>query len=214
MFAIDRFSENFLGLCRSKEMLISTFELLVKSQLPSTVSPPVSIPPSLSALSRAVVQGYFLSISNLNNSQIVLSLVFTAVSPPLSALNTIIFVDADGNNVIGDVSPEPPNRSRFTLTLNANDTGLFILQPDIISNPNLLNTKDFEVRGYAEVFISSLSPIRQGRILITPEQRGTFFKDLNAVDPQLDQVVYSLPTSTGGSLFTLRATGGGEGGEG
>jgi hypothetical protein len=195
-------------------MLISTFELLVKSQLPSTVSPPTSIPAALSAVSRTVIQGYFLSVSNLNNSSIALSLVFTAVSPPLSALNTIVFVDADGNNVIGDVLPSIPNKSRFTLNLNANDTGLFILQPDIISNPNLLNTKDFEVRGYAEVFLSSLSPIQRGRILITPEQRGTFFKDLTATDPQLDQIIYSLPTSTGGSLFNLTAEGGAGGNPG
>jgi hypothetical protein len=185
-------------------MLISTFELLVKSQLPEEVTPPTPLPPQLVPASRAVIQGYFLSISNLSNtSPIALSLVFTSVSPPLSTLDTIVFVDATGNNVIGDVTPVNPTKSRFSLTLDANDTGLFILQPDIISRPELLTNKNFEVRGYVEVFLSSLSPIRRGQVLITPEHRGTFFKDLTASDPQLDQIVVSLPTSTGGSLFNL-----------
>ncbi|MCC5649536.1 hypothetical protein LC609_06705 [Nostoc sp. XA013] len=56
-------------------MLVSTFEILVKSQLPPELKSP---------LSRKVIQGYFLTLSNLNPFSVVLSLVFTAVTPSLN----------------------------------------------------------------------------------------------------------------------------------
>jgi hypothetical protein len=41
------------------------------------------------------------------------------------------------------------------------------------------------------------------KLLLTPEHRGTFYKNLDKEDPQLDQIVYPLPTAKGGSLFEL-----------
>lgn len=194
-------------------MLVSTFELLVKSQLPGPkqVEPPIDVPPpevldKLKKISRTVIQGYFLTISNLNSFDVTISLIFTALTPSISIKETITLLDVTGENVQGDLSN--PNlldgKARYTLTVKANDTGLFILQPDFFARPQLLNDRNFEVRGYVEVFISSLSKGEQSaRLLLTPEHRGTFFKNLDKEDPQLDQIVYPLPTARGGSLFQL-----------
>jgi hypothetical protein len=195
-------------------MLISTFELLVKPQLPTLTSPPLPSPPptDLATTSRTVIQGYFLTISNTINANVALSLVFTSLTPGVNAADTVVLLDATGTNLVSDVTPLPLNRSRFSFSLNALDTALFILQPDIISNPGLLRSANLEIRGYSEIFISSLSTASAATLLITPEHRGTFFKNLDAADPQLDQIAYSLPTANGGSLFRLRRSdGGGDG---
>ncbi len=177
-------------------MLLSTFEILVKSQLQQG---------SLSPLSRTVIQGYFLTISNVNFFDVTLSLVFTSLSPPL--VDVLPFLDVTGMNMIGNLTEVGfSGKSRFTLTIPANDTGLFLLQPDIINKPEILTNADFEVRGFVEIFLSSLSGRNSADLLVTPEQRGTFFRDLDANNPPrigLDQIAYSIPTATGGSLITL-----------
>jgi hypothetical protein len=174
-------------------MLVSTFEILVKSQLQQGSTDP---------LSRTVIQGYFLTLSNLNPFDVTVSLVFTALTPSIKEV--IPLLDVEGMNVQGSLVPElVPEKARFTLTLPKNDTGLFLLQPDIISKPELLTDANLEVRGFMEIFISSLSGRNSADLLLTPEQRGTFFKNLEAPNPRLDQIAYSIPTANGGSLFTL-----------
>jgi hypothetical protein len=54
-------------------MIISTFELLLKSQLPNDVE----LPNDIKNLSRNVIQGYFLTVANLSSRDLVLSLIFT-----------------------------------------------------------------------------------------------------------------------------------------
>ncbi|MBD2741803.1 hypothetical protein [Coleofasciculus sp. FACHB-1120] len=188
-------------------MLVSTFELLVKSQLPKNLPSP--LPNNLEKLSRTVIQGYFLTLANTTSSTVKVSLVFTAVSPAIDIEKTFVFLDVEGVNIPGDLIPDTaPNKARFTITIPANDTGLFILQPDILKtgkdSKTLLDTADFELRGYVEIFMSSLSKSKSAKLLLTPEHRGTFFKNLKDADPQLDQIVYSLPTANGGSLFNLK----------
>ena len=187
-------------------MLVSTFELLVKSQLPKNLVPPP--PESFAKLSRTAIQGYFLTLANTTSSTVIVSLVFTSVTPFVDIEKTFVFLDVTGENIPGDLIPDiAGNKARFTVKLPANDTGLFILQPDILKTDQkgktLLDTADFEVRGYVEIFMSSLSEAKSARLLLTPEHRGTFFKDLTVKDPQLDQIVYTLPTANGKSLFKL-----------
>lgn len=187
-------------------MLVSTFEILVKPQLPNTL--PAGAPASLANLRRTVIQGYFLNISNVSNVAVSLSLAFTAVSPNLNIDQTFTFIDVGGGNVPGDLTPDPtiPGgvRGKFDLTIGANDTIQFILQPDIVRNNGELLTSPngLELRGFVEIFLAPTSPARTATLLINPEQRGTFFKTLDT-SPQLDQIVYNLPTPHGGSLFTL-----------
>jgi hypothetical protein len=90
-------------------------------------------------------------------------------------------------------------KSRFTIPLNANDTGLFILQPNLLDK-KLLEAADFELRGYVEIFLSSGSTPKKTELLITPEHRGTFFGDDGS---KLGEVAYVLPTANGKSLFEL-----------
>ncbi|AFY47499.1 hypothetical protein Nos7524_1626 [Nostoc sp. PCC 7524] len=192
-------------------MLVSTFELLVKPQFPKAANLPVQIPPALKGniekLSRNVIQGYFLTLSNLNAFEVTLSLVFTVVSnPPVNIKEIVAFLDVDETNMLAELEPDfAPNKIRFTRTIKAGETGLFLLQPNILKE-GLLAKANFEVRGYVEVFISSLSTgYNSAKLLLTPEHRGTFYKNLDAegTKVQLDQIAYSLPTAHGGSLFEL-----------
>ena len=192
-------------------MLVSTFELLVKRQFPKQEDLPVSVPDDLKdeieKLSRTVIQGYFLTISNLNAFDVTLSLVFTVVSNPPVDINELVgFIDVQETNMLADIQPDVvPGKIRFTRTIPSSDTGLFLLQPNILI-PELLTDENFEVRGYVEIFISSLSTGHEfAKFLLTPEHRGTFFKSLDSTgsEVQLDQIAYSLPTAHGGSLFEI-----------
>lgn len=203
-------------------MLVSTFELLVKPQFPTPAStnlpPTPPIPPKLANLSRTVIQGYFLTLANVTNTPANVALGFTAVTPSVNIEQTFTALDSTvigRANLIGDVTPDPtiPGgiRARFNnLSIAANDTIQFILQPDIIrDDAKLLEQPEFELRGYVEIFLTPIptAPARTISLLVNPEQRGTFFKGLSpGVAPQLDQIIYNLPTPTGGSLFTLTAT--------
>jgi hypothetical protein len=48
-------------------VIISTFELLIKPQLPKALAP--ALPPNVSKLSRNVIQGYFLTLANLGDKE-------------------------------------------------------------------------------------------------------------------------------------------------
>lgn len=192
--------------------LISTFELLVKDQLPKEFPAPAPF----DKLARTVVQGYFLTLANPGNTEVTVSLVFTAVTPTVDINSTLALLDVTGTNLKSNLSPDTvPGKARFTITLPAQDTALFILQPDIIKDGGkLLRDGNFEVRGFAEVTLSSLSrATRNVRLLITPEHRSTFFNTKMVTDPsaepRLDQCAYALPTATGSSLFALSREGDG-----
>jgi hypothetical protein len=195
--------------------LVSTFEVLLKPQLPAIAG--------ISKLSRKVIQGYFLTISNVNVIPVTLSVVFTLKFPsdptnpgasPTSWEDFLQVVDISGQNLFSGGSPqatlEPEivpenNKARVTFTLPKNGTGLLLLQPNILSSPDILETAEFEARGYVEIFLSSLSGSDTATLLVTPEQRGTFFKDPKGKTPDavgLDQIAYALPVKNGG-VFEL-----------
>lgn len=195
--------------------LVSTFEVLIKPQLPAIAG--------IKALSRKVIQGYFLTLSNVNFFPVTVSLVFTVKFPadptdevesPTSWKDFLNVVDISGQNLLSgqfsqatlipEIVPQN-NKARVTFTLPENGTGLLLLQPNILSADGLLETANFEARGYVEIFLSSLSGSDTATLLLTPEHRGTFFKDLNGATPDeigLDQISYALPVSNGG-VFKL-----------
>lgn len=193
-------------------MLVSTFEVLVKSQLP-----PV---PGLKNLGRNVIQGYFLTIANVNFFPVTVSVVFTikfpadptdATEEPTSWKDFLDVVDISGQNLFNGEFPQATlvpeivpqnNKARITFTIPENGTSLLLLQADITKSAFPTN---FEARGYAEIFLSSLSGSDAATLLVTPEHRGTFFKDLAGTTPDeigLDQIAYALPVSNGG-IFKL-----------
>lgn len=188
-------------------MLVSTFELLVKPQLPKSLLDQSGLPPEiarLKKLSRVVIQGYFLTIANPNPNSVKISLVFTSV-PPVDINGTVIFVDVDGNEQPKQLEREPAtNKAGYTFDIPADETALFLLQPDI-TNPKIIDDANFEIRGYVEIYVSRLSKIKKSvSLLLTPEHRGTFFDSLDDdSNTKLDQIAYSLPTATGSSLFEL-----------
>lgn len=180
-------------------MLVSTFELLLKPQLPKEITDRV---PELSSLSRKIVQGYFLTIANVTKDFVYLSLVFTNKTPGLNPKTIATFLDTNGtNDPVSQVFDRDGQvtKSRFTIPLNGNDTGLFILQPNILDS-SLLKAANFELRGYVEIFLSSGSTPKKTELLITPEHRGTFFGEDSS---NLGEVAYSLPIATGKSFFEL-----------
>lgn len=189
--------------------LVSTFEVLLKPQLP-----PVGV---AAKLSRKVIQGYFLTIANVNFFPVTLSLVFTVRfpdtdggDPPALPQNFDDFLEAldiTGLNEISSATLVPEfvnNKARLTFTLPANATGLLLLQANIL-NEAIQAGANFEARGYVEIFLSSLSGSDTATLILTPEHRGTFFRDIDGATPDkvgLDQIAYALPVSNGG-VFKL-----------
>lgn len=196
-------------------MLVSTFEVLLKPQFPKLPSST----PDFTALSRTVIQGYFLTIANVNPFDVTVSLVFTIKFPqdetnelPMSFKDFIDAIDITGKNLFDlQLVPEPApnsNKAQAIFTIPSEATSLFILQPDFINNQQLLKDANFEARGYVEIFRHA-PPLpfisKPATLLVTPQLRGTFFKDLAASDVAnigLDQVAYDLPISNGG-VFNL-----------
>lgn len=193
-------------------MLISSFELLLKPQFPKDAPVPSPGLPDITKLSRTVIQAYFLTISNVNTFDVTVSLEFTLKFPtdpvpevPKSFKDLIDALDITGKNIFNaQLVPEvvPGNdKGRLTFTIPSNATSLLVLQPDFISNPQLLKDANFEARGYAEISVLSLAGSETATLLITPQLRGTFFKNLNTTDfPNigLDQIAYDLPVRNGG----------------
>lgn len=198
-------------------MIISTFELLVKPQLPKDSELPVAIPDSvkekIGRLRRTAIQGYFLTIANLSSVDLNLMLTFTVNLPSgisIKDRDLIALLDTTGSNMSGNIfvtlEPGPGFTNKFfaVVPLMAQGTGLFLLQPNILKdNAKLLDDANFEVRGFAEVAVSSSSNVS---VLITPEHRGTFFNNLTGDGSAgRDQIAYSLPVQNGG-LFTFNSS--------
>ncbi len=199
-------------------MLISTFELLLKPQFPKAQDPSTNpelpkLPPHIEQLARNVVQGYFLTIANVNSFDVTLSLTFTSsLTPPLTFKNLLDVLDVTGTNLVGPLVPEifvGNKQAKFTLTIPAQNTALFLLQPDFVTNPDLLEKANFEVRGYVEASLVSLPPGEEAAsLLLAAEQRGTFFRPLKVpltsmtVETLLDQIAYNIPIN-GGPLVKL-----------
>lgn len=184
--------------------LVSTFELLVKPIIDDPSQP----------YARTVVQGYFLTVANTSTLDIALRILFTATTPEITVADAVVFDDVFGTNS-PPIPPQNlggnPNKVYTDVKIPANDTGLVALLPNL-TNPDVLKGQKLEIRGYVEIFLIGVdsydrfSPVSVN-LLLTPEHRGTFLpKDINAAQADFDQLAYALPTSTGGSLFTLTDT--------
>jgi hypothetical protein len=176
-------------------MLVSTFELLVK---------PIS-PAGPTALARTVVQGYFLTIANTNDTPVRLRLTFRATSPNIDLAKTVTIQDVVGNNVFGDLTQVTPTQFTYDIALPANDTALVTFLPDV-TLPSVLADKNLEIRGYVDIQLlrSSNQIFATAELLLTPEHRGTFFAGgAEAPGADIDQLAYALPTAIGRAQYTL-----------
>lgn len=181
--------------------LVSTFELLFKPQLPKSITATV---PKLTSITRNILQGYFLSIANVTDQLVNLTVVFTIkTSTKLKKTDLITFLDSTGVNGPASLVKFEENadikKFYFAFPLNKQDTGLFLLQANVLDS-DIFKALNFEERGYVEIFISDNSPSNTTKLLITPEHRGTFFGENKA---EAGEVAYALPLASGKSLFEL-----------
>lgn len=200
-------------------MELSTFELLVKRIAP--ITDPVADPVT-AAVARRVVQGYFLTLSNLETTNLSYQLEFFISRPNPADPNRSLFDRADaiydiaGENAGLELYGENSITTRFrtSFTVPAGQTASFQLlpKPALFFDP----VPQLEVRGYA---VLSLPPIfdlnsfsfkaqtnRPVRVLLNPEMRGTFFPNTfpaPPLDADFDQINYPLMTASGKGLNAL-----------
>ena len=196
-------------------MEISTFEILT-----APIAPVVGIPPALIPVARRVVQGYFLTITNLEAIDLRYRIEFT-VSLPVPAdpnkillNNTFLVVDVEGLNITIPLTQvlNKPEVYRAFFTIPAHKTASVQLLPKL---PDVLTPGLLEVRGYVSLFLpplpfgtitmpcppQSITPVK---VLLNPEIRGTFlpndFPPQAPTLPDFDQINYTLAIASGKGL--------------
>lgn len=196
-------------------MEVSTFELLVKP-----IAPRAILPANLQVVARRVVQGYFLTVSNLEDRDLKCRIEFFISLPddPLSAdaanrlieNNATIAVDVAGTNqFVTPTRDGSTNRYFGEFDLPANKTAsvelLPILTQEVLENPE----PQIEIRGYVELFVViNFPPIRRATVLLNPETRGTFLPNdfpanTDTSDIDFDQINYTLALASGKALNLL-----------
>jgi hypothetical protein len=197
-------------------MELSTFELLVKRIAPL----PMMANPGLMAVARRVIQGYFLTMSNLESTDLTFQLEFFISRPsPVDPEHTLdgradMRYDIAGANaelfLYGD-----SNTTRFStsFTLPARQTASVELLP----KPLLFTEPEptFEVRGFAVLTLPALfdlpsfsfraqnnTPVR---VMLNPEIRGTFLPNdfPMGLTGDFDQISYPLTVGSGKSANAI-----------
>jgi hypothetical protein len=181
-------------------MEISTFEILTKP-----IAPAIPSAPELAPVARRIVQGYFLTISNLEAIDLRYRIEFT-VSLPVPAdpnkillNNTFLVVDVEGINTTVALTQQPgkPKVYRGFFKIPAHKTASVELLPIL---PAALTPGLLEVRGYVSLF---LPPHRRFPRPV-PQIRGTFlpndFPSLSRNLPDFDQISYTLAIASGKAL--------------
>jgi hypothetical protein len=192
-------------------MLVSHFELLIKRIAPLSQNNQIDEP------FRRIVQGYFLTITNLDpirtvNFYIRFKISTGTLNRTISSINTKCFFDNGNtaNNInipFNNLPIFPLFTQRWqtnTFTLRANQTGLIALLPDTQLLNNNANP-EMEVRGYIELFQQTSGlpwPISSVPVLLTAETRGTFLDNdypspNTANELDFDQIAYTLPIASG-----------------
>jgi hypothetical protein len=197
-------------------MEISTFELLAKP-----IAPVMGIDPALLPVARRIVQGYFLTISNLQSFSVRYRIEFTISKPALpndpNDPNRIITLGPDRNVfLLVDVAGD---NNEIALTQNgevysgsfkipARQTASVELLPRL---PKALELGMLEVRGFVSLFAKKkifLPVPKTYKVLLNPEIRGTFLpNDFATVPPSppnpdldFDQINYTLALASGKAL--------------
>ena len=189
-------------------MEISTFEILA-----APIAPVMGLPPLLLPVARRIVQGYFLTISNLEAFSVVYRIDFTVSLPVLPdpnkilLNNAVLLVDFEGPNTEVPLTQVPgqPEVYRAFFTIPAHKTASVQLLPKL---PDVLTPGLLEVRGYVSLSRAvfglppeSFPPVK---VLLNPEIRGTFlpngFPSVPATELDFDQINYTLAIASGKGL--------------
>jgi hypothetical protein len=191
-------------------MEISTFELLT-----APIAPVVGIPPALIPVARRIVQGYFLTISNLESISVRYRIEFK-ISLPVPAdpnkillNNAVLIVDVEGLNITIPLTQQPARPEVYVgfFTIPAHKTASVQLLPKL---PGVLTPGLLEVRGYVSLFVIQRRvvprplPITPVKVLLNPEIRGTFlpnnFPAPANTELDFDQINYTLAIASGKGL--------------
>lgn len=206
-------------------MEVSTFELLVKRIAPRTALPPAEQP-----VARRVVQGYFLTLSNLESIDLRYRLEFRISLPDnptqadamtrLLEGNTVLLFDIAGTNTVLTLTRVGMTGRYISqeFVIPAQKTASIELLPDVArfaaqDNPML------EIRGFVSLLLPRAfggTPIenvlgrpqsqRPVRVLLNAEIRGTFLPNdfpSNSASTDFDQINYSLALASGRALNEL-----------
>jgi hypothetical protein len=215
-------------------MLVSHFELLVKRIAPlSSASTGSGTVVPTDAPFRRIVQGYFLTITNLQSTTINLRMRATIpkgfslpsfdreiqVTAPVNARTG--FDVASQNNVTLAFTQIAPKTfaKRFqtsVFTIRPHETVSVNLLPNVgvILNPSTPGASpfdpQFEVRGFVELFqsVSIGGSVPPARVLVTAEYRGSVldndYPTSNVFNElDFDQVSYSVPLASGKAENTI-----------
>lgn len=208
--------------------LVSTFELLLAPIAPAS-GPGTE---DVAVFARRVIQGYFLTISNLECDR-ELQIEVRATIPPagagadaaskeLSSTNHFVFF-----NVGGAINPPKTmssstetcgNTKNFTTTIKipGGQTGSFALLPNILDD-SIRDMAKLSIRGYIELRLTGKREpfksvtLQEARVLLSAEHRGTFLpqelEEGDAFDSKLkydfDQLAYALPIAGGDPVVTI-----------
>ena len=206
-------------------MEISTFEILAKP-----IAPVKGIDPALLPVARRVVQGYFLTISNLEAIDLRYRIEFTVSLPVpadpnkilLDKKNAFLVIDVEGANFEVPLTQVPgkPKVYRAFFTIPAHKTASVELLPKL---PEALDPGLLEVRGYVSLFLPPAiikfpQPVPQPqskrpvKVLLNPEIRGTFlpndFPSRANTGFDFDQINYTLAIASGKGLNEIPPEGG------
>jgi len=187
-------------------MEISTFELLAKPIAPLNI-----LPANLLPVARRIVQGYFLTITNLEESPVIYQIEFTVSLPaqpnPNKTLlgNAVIFLDSETDNLELTLFQDnnEPEKFRAAFIIGARKTASFQLLPKL---PNVLAAGMLEVRGFVSLSQLTFSPrfVQPVKVLLNPEIRGTFlpnnFPSVVPAELDFDQINYTLAIASGKGL--------------
>lgn len=200
-------------------MELSTFELLVKRIVP--IIDPVADPVT-AAVARRFIQGFFLTLSNLEAVDLTYQLEFFISRPIPANSERTLFERADmvydlagANSLLFLYGDSTTTRFRTAFTVPAGQTASIELLP----KPALFTAAvpQLEVRGYAVLSLPTLLDLnsfsfkaqsnKPVRVLLNPEMRGTFIpNDYPAVlDGDFDQVSYPLAIASGKALNLIDA---------
>ena len=190
-------------------MEISTFELLAKP-----IAPLDLLPTELDPVARRIVQGYFLTITNLEKFSVLYRIEFTVSLPaqpnPNKTLldNAVIFLDSETDNLELTLFQDDNEPEKFSAVfiIGPRKTASFQLLPKL---PNVLAASLLEVRGFVSLFQLTFSRgVPPAKVLLNPEIRGTFLPNDFATEPpsppnpdlDFDQINYTLAIASGKGL--------------
>jgi hypothetical protein len=184
-------------------MEISTFELLVKRIAP---------PPAPQNVARRVVQGYFLTITNLESNDLTFRIAFNISKPnPAGDPDRTLFKNAGlFFDIAGANNPVPLSGGANSTTFG----GSFLLPAKQTASVELLPNQslfadvnpDFEVRGYVTLRLPRIGRQPQSvvpvKVLLNPEIRGTFLPNgfPDGATEDFDQINYPLTVASGKGL--------------